>query len=57
MLDSASDIQENSNEEVQSENIVPEVQYEPDAIDHKVTAYFGENLDELRQNISGENST
>lgn len=54
MLDSASDIQENSNEEVQSENIVPEVQYESDAIDHKVTAYFGENLDELRQNISGE---
>ncbi len=28
--------------------------YEPDAIDHKVTAYFGENLDELKQNMSGE---
>lgn len=26
----------------------------PDAIDHKVTAYFGENLDELRENMSGD---
>src|SRR5574344_2553094 len=31
-----------------------QVQYEPDAIDHKVIAYFGENLDELNQNISGD---
>lgn len=28
--------------------------YVPDGIDHKVTAYFGENVDELRQNVSGE---
>lgn len=28
--------------------------YEPDGIDHKVTAYFGENVEELRQNVSGE---
>lgn len=28
--------------------------YEPDGIDHKVTAYFGENIQELRENISGE---
>ena len=26
----------------------------PDAIDHKVTAYFGENLDELRDNMRGD---
>lgn len=28
--------------------------YEPDAVDHKVTAYFGENIEELRQNFSGD---
>ena len=28
--------------------------YQLDSIDHKVTAYFGENIDELRQNISGD---
>ncbi|MEG2348670.1 MAG: hypothetical protein RSB67_03380 [Clostridia bacterium] len=28
--------------------------YELDSIDHKVTAYFGESLDELKQNVSGE---
>lgn len=28
--------------------------YQPDEIDHKVTAYFGENLDELKQNLSGD---
>ena len=32
----------------------PVIKYEPDAIDHKVTAYFGENIEELRQNVSGE---
>ena len=32
----------------------PIVKYEPDAVDHKVTAYFGENIEELRQNVSGE---
>lgn len=40
---------EASNEQAQSEPV-----YEPDAIDHKVTAYFGENLDELKQNMSGD---
>lgn len=28
--------------------------YQLDGIDHKVTAYFGENIDELRINMSGE---
>lgn len=30
------------------------LKYEPDAIDHKVTAYFGESIEELRQNVSGD---
>lgn len=43
------------NNAVEEEVEQPAVQaYEPDAIDHKVTAYFGENLDELKQNVSGE---
>lgn len=54
MLDSASSEETFQQEEKQEQAIVPEQQYEPDAIDHKVTAYFGENLDELRQNVSGE---
>lgn len=32
----------------------PVFKYEPDAVDHKVTAYFGENIEELRQNFSGD---
>ncbi len=36
----------------QAEPVIPA--YEPDGIDHKVTAYFGENVEELRQNVSGE---
>ena len=28
--------------------------YQLDGIDHKVTAYFGENIDELRVNMSGD---
>lgn len=32
----------------------PVFKYEPDAIDHKVTAYFGESIEELRQNVSGD---
>lgn len=28
--------------------------YEPDAIDHKVSAYFGENIEDVRQNVSGD---
>lgn len=31
-----------------------ELQYENDAVDHKVTAYFGEDIDAVRQNTSGE---
>ncbi len=54
MLDSS---EENINVSLQMEEQIEQPiaqSYEPDAIDHKVTAYFGENLDELRQNISGE---
>ncbi len=29
-------------------------EYQPDGIDNKVTAYFGESLDELKQNVSGD---
>jgi hypothetical protein len=42
---------------VKPEENVQEVQepvYENDAIDHKVTAYFGEDIDAVRQNISGD---
>ncbi|MEG2310527.1 MAG: hypothetical protein RSB76_00905 [Clostridia bacterium] len=46
MLESAVPNQDVTNEI--SEN------YEPDGVDHKVSAYFGENVDELRQNISGD---
>ena len=53
MLDAAYDMENNEQQESFS-NMAVEAQYEPDAIDHKVTAYFGENLDELRQNVSGE---
>lgn len=53
MLDSASN--EEQTKENQNLDQIDETQvYEPDAVDHKVTAYFGENLDELRQNVSGE---
>jgi len=41
----------------QEEVVEPEVQeqvYENDAIDHKVTAYFGEDIDAVRQNTSGD---
>lgn len=31
-----------------------ETVYQPDGIDNKVTAYFGESLDELKQNVSGD---
>lgn len=36
------------------EEEIKEPVYQLDAIDHKVTAYFGEDIDVLRQNISGE---
>lgn len=32
----------------------PQPTYQLDGIDHKVTAYFGENIDELRVNMSGD---
>ena len=31
-----------------------EVKYEPDGIDHKVIAYFGENIEEARDSVSGD---
>ncbi len=36
------------------EEIQEEPKYEPDAVDHKVSAYFGENIEELMENVSGE---
>lgn len=36
------------------EEINVEENYQPDGIDHKVTAYFGENIEELRQSVSGD---
>ncbi len=51
----SSNTQEQPENQVQDVETQPQVpSYEPDAIDHKVTAYFGENIEELRQNISGE---
>lgn len=49
-------LQESSNnEETVDVEEMQEVEkkYEPDAVDHKLTAYFGENIDELQQNLSG----
>lgn len=62
MLNSGSEVESEGNVlnqsqiqgQVQSQGQSLEQQYEPDAIDHKVTAYFGENLEELRQNVSGD---
>ncbi|MEG1705117.1 MAG: hypothetical protein RR290_00895 [Clostridia bacterium] len=42
---------------VKQEEAVEEVQeptYENDAVDHKVSAYFGEDIDAIRQNTSGD---
>lgn len=50
LLDSA----QNEENDVSNEAAEQTNAYVPDAIDHKVTAYFGENLDELRQNMSGD---
>lgn len=42
-------------EQLQSEQVNPVIEkYELDGIDHKVTAYFGENVDDLKQNVIGE---
>ena len=42
-------------EESQIQQAEPVVaSYEPDSVDHKVTAYFGENVEELRKNVSGD---
>lgn len=64
MLNASSQQQEQQEnmEEIQlpvqgMENIAQEAviaEYQPDGIDNKVTAYFGESLDELRQNVSGD---
>jgi len=43
---------EAANEPIVEETV--EQPYQLDAVDHKVTAYFGEDIDELRQNISGD---
>lgn len=40
--------------EEQAVEEVAEQPYQLDAVDHKVTAYFGEDINELRQNISGD---
>ena len=62
MLDTSNDSEQNAinqdallNQDVmQGVQEQPVFKYEPDAIDHKVTAYFGENIEELRQNFSGD---
>ena len=41
-------------EPVSMSEVMPEVKYEEDAIDNKVTAYFGEDINSLRENVSGE---
>ena len=35
-------------------DVMPQVKYEEDAIDNKVSAYFGEDINSLRENVSGE---
>lgn len=47
-------LQAATEEQAEQEEQKKEETYQLDAIDHKVTAYFGENIDELRQNISGD---
>ena len=47
-------LQSGQEEAIQAEPEAEIPVFIPDAIDHKVTAYFGENLDELRENISGD---
>ncbi len=64
LLDSSEDTNvdvNNNADELNNENAVeqnveqnPVFNFEPDGIDHKVTAYFGENVEELRRNVSGE---
>lgn len=65
MLNSSLDEFENAEEsEAQAEesmpqsttmaDVMPEIKYEEDAIDNKVTAYFGEDIASLRENVSGE---
>ena len=40
--------------EQQIADIMPQVKYEEDAIDNKVSAYFGEDINSLRANVSGD---
>lgn len=42
--------------ENQMSGVVAEPKYELDGIDHKVTAYFGENIEDVQQNLIGERS-
>ncbi|MEG0873358.1 MAG: hypothetical protein RSE00_05350 [Clostridia bacterium] len=44
----------NSIEESEGSSEPVMLKYEPDGVDHKVTAYFGENVEEIRQNVSGD---
>ncbi len=54
MLESAA-VEGNKEQAVESETETElSSSYTPDGVDHKVIAYFGENVDELRQNISGD---
>ena len=46
-------VENDSNVEIEEDIQEEEKKYEPDAIDHKLTAYFGENIDELEKNLSG----
>lgn len=46
MLESATKQESEEKEEIPK--------YEYDAVDHKVSAYFGENIDDIRQNLSGD---
>ncbi len=46
-------LEQSSQETPQADESVQEI-YVPDGIDNKVSAYFGESIEELRQNVSGE---
>ncbi len=52
MLASSGTEETENTEEIENEVVNPT--YVPDGVDHKVIAYFGENVEELRKNISGD---
>ncbi|MCX8074298.1 MAG: hypothetical protein N2749_01765 [Clostridia bacterium] len=45
---------QSANQNVEMDSISEPQKYELDAIDHKVSAYFGENVEDIRQNVSGD---